>query len=113
MTNDDKEQIKKLNKRTEENMLMADYIDMLYAEHRAFEKGEVVHSINSLNRFRDDWNWLMPIVAKLVSNARPKGMCDFNPKFNPIDLIGEIIKNDINKTFKIAIGMIKNLEKKS
>lgn len=109
MTNKDKKIIKRLNTREEENMLMADYMNMLYAKERGFEKGEVVHSIHSLNRFRHDWNWLMPVVSKVVKvvdtgTLRPNAT-------NYILVVQSVLSDDRDKAFNRLLGLITQLGK--
>ena len=104
MTHKDKKVIKRLNTREEENMLMADYMNMLYSKERGFEKGEVVHSIQSLNRFRDDWNWLMPVVSKIVKVV-DTGTLMPNAT-NYILVLQSVLSDDTHKAFKGLLGLI-------
>jgi len=53
--------------KTENNKLIADFMEMKYAEKRSFKDGKWTHIISSLKRFESDWNWLMPVVGKIGS----------------------------------------------
>lgn len=50
----------------EDNKLIAEFMGMKYAEERSWNKEDGwTHTLKSLNRFKSDWNWLMPVVEKI------------------------------------------------
>jgi len=75
----------------EKNRMIADFIGMNYSKKREWAKDKGwVHSIESLNRFKTDYNWLMPVVEKIKDTKSP-----FNP--SETDGIDFVLSCDLSK----------------
>ena len=96
----------------ENNKLIADFMGMKYGDERKFVEGEWIHSIQSLSRFRQDWNWLMEVVEKIdsigysvnISSSMVYINSDNGRIVNPI-LIG--VKTKIECLYEAVLEFIK------
>jgi ribulose bisphosphate carboxylase small subunit len=85
-----------------ENKLIAEFMGMKYSDKRSFNNGEWTHSIESLNKFKTSWDWLMPVVEKC-----------FQEEGNHYVLNDALITINIEEVYKAVVEFIKQLNKES
>jgi hypothetical protein len=90
-----------------ENKLIADFMGMKYSDKRSFNNGEWTHSIESLNKFKTSWDWLMPVVQE----CRLESRCEYDTD-DAWDKIHWALE-EVNKeeTYKAVVEFIKQLNK--
>ena len=52
-----------------DNELIAEFMNIKFAEKRSFNSGEWTHSIKSLCKFETSWDWLMPVIEKIGTHT--------------------------------------------
>lgn len=86
---------------------------MKYGPERKFEDGKWTHTERSLNRFKTDWNWLMPVVERIraleeVENFNINITCDAIIEGHNLDIhvYGDNKDNTLSIIYKTVIEFI-------